>query len=152
MPEKRPHSFDGIEEYDNPLPRWWVYMFYGTIVWGLGYQVAMPSWFGHGTSGWTQLGSYAMEVAAAPKQAADAGADAVLAAMKDPHEVLEGKAVFGRNCASCHGPKAEGDISTNRTQKGMPTWKTVLKPREIAEVAAFVHGLSHPADPHRVSL
>ena len=38
------HSWDGIEEMNNPLPRWWVWTFYATIVWGIGYAVAYPAW------------------------------------------------------------------------------------------------------------
>ena len=38
------HSWDGIEEYDNPMPRWWVWVFYATIIWGIGYTVAYPAW------------------------------------------------------------------------------------------------------------
>ena len=38
------HSWDGIEEYNNPLPRWWVWVFYATIVWGIGYSIAYPAW------------------------------------------------------------------------------------------------------------
>ena len=38
------HSWDGIEEYNNPLPRWWVWVFYATIVWGIGYTIAYPAW------------------------------------------------------------------------------------------------------------
>ena len=38
------HSWDGIEEYDNPMPRWWVWVFYACIVWGIGYSIAYPAW------------------------------------------------------------------------------------------------------------
>jgi cytochrome c oxidase cbb3-type subunit 3 len=38
------HSWDGIEEFNNPMPRWWVWVFYATIVWGIGYTIAYPAW------------------------------------------------------------------------------------------------------------
>ncbi len=38
------HEWDGIEEYNNPLPRWWVWIFYATIIWGIGYTIAYPAW------------------------------------------------------------------------------------------------------------
>ena len=38
------HSWDGIEEWNNPLPRWWVWTFYITIIWGIGYTIAYPAW------------------------------------------------------------------------------------------------------------
>ena len=38
------HSWDGIEEFNNPLPRWWVWVLYLTIIWGIGYTIAYPAW------------------------------------------------------------------------------------------------------------
>jgi len=38
------HEWDGIEEFNNPLPRWWVWIFYATIIWGIGYTIAYPAW------------------------------------------------------------------------------------------------------------
>ena len=43
-PETTGHSWDGIEEYNNPLPRWWLWTFYATIVWGVIYTIAYPAW------------------------------------------------------------------------------------------------------------
>ena len=43
-PETTGHSWDGIEEFNNPLPRWWLWTFYATIIWGLGYTIAYPAW------------------------------------------------------------------------------------------------------------
>ena len=45
-PETTGHSWDGIEEFNNPLPRWWLWAFYATIVWGVGYTIAYPAWPG----------------------------------------------------------------------------------------------------------
>ena len=47
------HEWDGIREYDNPMPRWWVWVFYATIVWGIGYVIAYPAWplIDHATRG-----------------------------------------------------------------------------------------------------
>lgn len=38
------HEWDGIQEFNNPLPRWWVWIFYVTIVWGIWYTIAYPAW------------------------------------------------------------------------------------------------------------
>ena len=38
------HEWDGIEEYNNPLPRWWLWTFYATIIWSVGYTIAYPAW------------------------------------------------------------------------------------------------------------
>ncbi len=168
-PKKVGHAIDGIEEYDNPLPRWWVWLFYGSVAFAIGYCVLMPSWPGYeGLSGWSQFRSYARELAAAPRPAAPA-AEAIEHAIGDKSAVEAGKAVFTARCAACHGPEAKGligpnllddkwvrgqgkpadifDIVNNGTAKGMPAWKGQLPAADMVEVVAFVHGLSHPTDP-----
>lgn len=173
-PKKVGHAIDGIEEYDNPLPRWWVWLFYGSIAFAIGYCILMPSWPGYnGLLGWSQFKMYAQEVAAAPKPAAPA-ANAVADAIDDQVAVEGGKAVYTRSCAACHGPEGKGLIGPNLhdaawvqgagtpedimaivaegTAKGMPAWKTQLSAGDIVKVAAFVHGLSHPDDPHHPTL
>lgn len=173
-PKKLGHAIDGIEEYDNPLPRWWVWLFYATIAFAVVYCILMPSWPGYpGLLGWSQVKSYAQEVAAAPKPAAP-GAAAVADAIRDKAAVEAGKAVFVRNCAACHGPEGKGLIGPNLhddkwvrgtgspedilaiisegTAKGMPAWKSQLGSGDLVKVAAFVHGLSHPSDPYHPPL
>ncbi|MBM3269743.1 MAG: c-type cytochrome [Candidatus Sericytochromatia bacterium] len=173
-PTKRPHSADGIEEYDNPLPRWWVWLFYGTILFSVGYWICYPTIPGLGGAlGWSQLKVYAREVAAVPKPAA-AGAGSAEKLLADPAALAAGRDVYRRACASCHGPDGKGligpslvdeawvrgtgevadilDLVNTGTSKGMPGWKGQLPPADIERVAAFVHGLSHPADPHHPAL
>ena len=115
------HQWDGIEELNNPLPRWWVWVFYATIVWGIGYTVAYPAWpllteATPGVLGASTRADVAAEIAAV--DAANAavkekliatdlnaiGADADLAAFA----MNAGKAVFKTNCATCHGSGAAG--------------------------------------------
>lgn len=115
------HSWDGIEEYNNPLPRWWVWVFYATIVWGIGYTIAYPAWplvkgATPGLLGASTRADVAAEIAAvdaanaAIKEkliAADLnaiGADPELAAYAE----RAGAAVFRTNCAQCHGSGAAG--------------------------------------------
>jgi cytochrome c oxidase cbb3-type subunit 3 len=115
------HSWDGIEEYNNPLPRWWVWVFYATIVWGVGYTVAYPAWplitgATPGLLGASTRADVAAEIAAV---------DAANAAIKDKLIATEltaigadpdlagyaeraGAAVFRTNCAQCHGSGAAG--------------------------------------------
>ncbi|MBM3275267.1 MAG: c-type cytochrome [Candidatus Sericytochromatia bacterium] len=173
-PEKRPHAIDGIEEYDNPLPRWWVWLFYGTIVFAAGYWILYPTVPGiAGTLGWSQYTSYAKEVAAVPKPQAP-GAGAMRSALADAALVEAGKVVYSRSCAACHGPTASGaigpsllddkwvrgkgdpedilEIVQNGTAKGMPAWKGQLTPTDLVNVTAFVHRLSHGDDPHHPQL
>ncbi|MDP3197628.1 cytochrome-c oxidase, cbb3-type subunit III [Tabrizicola sp.] len=115
------HSWDGIEEYNNPLPRWWVWVFYATIVWGIGYTIAYPAWplitqATPGLLGASTRADVAVEIGAvdaanaAIKEklvAADLtaiGADPELAAYAE----RAGAAVFRTNCTTCHGSGAAG--------------------------------------------
>jgi cytochrome c oxidase cbb3-type subunit 3 len=165
MPKVLDHVIDGIEEYDTPLPRWWLYMFYASIVWAVAYQVAYPSWFGPGLSGWHQNEAWAREVADHEKAHPKPSGDALLAkVIGNPAAVEEGKAIFSQNCAACHGPEAKGLIGPNLTDstwlyggkpeeimktvtagtaKGMPTWGPILGPEKIAKAVSFVYALSH---------
>jgi cytochrome c oxidase cbb3-type subunit 3 len=115
------HEWDGIEELNTPLPRWWLYTFYATIVFALVYVVLYPAWpmldrATGGTLGWTSRGQLAAEMKAA--DAARAGVRAQIAAT--PIEALPanpqlmqaavagGAAAFKVNCAACHGAGAAG--------------------------------------------
>lgn len=159
---------DGLEELDNPMPRWMTIIYVATVVWGVGYVMCMP---GIGINGlnWSQYKVYHQELAAAAADApaapaADVGKLAEAAA-KDPHEIAEGAKAFASNCAACHGAKGEGAIGPNLTDatwlyggqpaqiaatvangtaKGMPTFKGNMSPGQIAELAAYVHSLAHP--------
>ena len=115
------HSWDGIEEYNNPLPRWWVWVFYATIAWGIWYTVAYPAWPGlkeatAGYLGFSTRARVANEMAAVDAANADmvAALETVdLAALKDDENlhgfaVNMGSAVFKANCSQCHGSGAAG--------------------------------------------
>src|SRR6185369_6025781 len=109
------HSFDGIEEYDLPLPRWWLWMFVGTIVFTIVYCVLYPGLgsFG-GTLGWSAKGQYDDEVRDAqakygPIYAAFA-ARPITDLIHDPQAVGIGQRLFANNCAACHGADARGGV------------------------------------------
>ncbi|GHF41362.1 cytochrome-c oxidase, cbb3-type subunit III [Seohaeicola zhoushanensis] len=120
-PETTGHSWDGIEEFNNPLPRWWVWVFYLTIVWGIGYTIAYPAWpmingATAGVLGYSTRAQVAEEIAAvdaANKAINDKLAAADLTAVSgDPelngYAVSAGGAVFKTWCAQCHGAGAAG--------------------------------------------
>ncbi|MBC3955436.1 cytochrome-c oxidase, cbb3-type subunit III [Pseudomonas triticifolii] len=126
------HAFDGIEEYDNPLPGWWFKLFIGTIVFAVGYLVLYPglgNWqgllpgytyldkdkkleFADGKQGWTGVHEWEKEVASA--EARFGPLFAKYAAMpiedvaKDPKALGMGARLFASNCSVCHGSDAKG--------------------------------------------
>jgi len=119
--ETKGHEWDGIEELDTPLPRWWLWTFYATIVFAIGYCVAYPAIplldrATGGTLGWSSRGQLADEMKAA--EAANAATRTALAradiAALDPHSnlmqaaIAGGRAAFKVNCAPCHGAGAAG--------------------------------------------
>ncbi len=153
------HEADGIREYDNPMPRWWIGLFVGTVIWS---AIYLPA-----TSSWSTQGRYEEEMteaAARWPQAIGVGSGIDLAAfINNPAKIAEGKTVFEANCAACHGPDAKGKIGPDLTdpewihggtpqqiqttvthgvvEKGMLAWGPVLGEEKIASVVAYVHGL-----------
>ncbi|GAB1364777.1 cytochrome-c oxidase, cbb3-type subunit III [Rhodobacter sp.] len=115
------HEWDGIREYDNPMPRWWVWVFYMTIIWGVGYTIAYPAWpliegATRGVLGYNMREEVASEIKRFDDANADVkaklvaadlnaiGSDAALAG----YAQRAGAAVFKTNCAQCHGAGAAG--------------------------------------------
>lgn len=115
------HSWDGIEEYNNPLPRWWLWVFYACIVWALWYSIAYPAWPGikSATSGYLGFSTRAQvaddiaefEARLEPMNARLVEADLNEIRGNDELEtyaVSAGSAVFKTWCAQCHGSGAAG--------------------------------------------
>jgi cytochrome c oxidase cbb3-type subunit 3 len=115
------HEWDGIKELNTPLPRWWLYTFYGTVIWALGYTIAYPAWplltsATPGVLGYSSRAdvSESIEVAKAAQKdnldkIAAASVDDIL---KDPQLLsfaqAGGAAAFKVNCVQCHGSGAAG--------------------------------------------
>jgi cytochrome c oxidase cbb3-type subunit 3 len=119
--ESTGHEWDGITELNKPLPRWWLWTFYATIVWAIGYWLLMPAWplitsYSKGLLGYSQRERVAEQVAVATAAKAkyrDKIAAMDLAAVVQDPELLSfalagGEAAFGDNCAPCHGRGAQG--------------------------------------------
>ncbi|MCQ4246926.1 cytochrome-c oxidase, cbb3-type subunit III [Stutzerimonas decontaminans] len=112
------HSYDGIEEYDNPLPRWWFMLFVGTVIFALGYLVLYPglgNWKGilpGYEGGWTQVKEWQREMDKADEQYgplyAKYAAMPVEEVAKDPQALKMGGRLFASNCSVCHGSDAKG--------------------------------------------
>jgi len=115
------HEWDGIKEYNKPLPRWWLWTFYVTIVWAIGYTIAYPAWpminsatagiLGYSTRGEVAADIAAVEAANGPINAKLESVE--LASIADDAELAgyatsAGAAVFKTWCAQCHGSGAAG--------------------------------------------
>jgi cytochrome c oxidase cbb3-type subunit 3 len=159
------HEYDGIREYDNPMPRWWLYIFWGTIVWAALYWFNVPG-IGEGKG---RIAAYDASIAAAkaefpaPAVATGPSGAELLTLSKDPTELAAGKTVFTTTCVACHGPDGGGVIGPNLTDaywlhggtpeaiwhtvnggvlaKGMPAWGQSLAPDKINAVVAYVISL-----------
>jgi cytochrome c oxidase cbb3-type subunit 3 len=115
------HEWDGIKELNNPAPRWWLWVFFITCIWSVGYWVVYPAWptlSGHtkGSAGWTQftkLKAEQAEITAKRGVFAEKIKTHSLAEIQaDPElyafAVAGGKTMFKENCAACHGTGAAG--------------------------------------------
>ena len=126
------HAFDGIEEYDNPLPKWWFWLFVGTIIFALGYLVLYPglgNWkgvlpgynyldndkqtaFANGQTGWTGVHEWEKEMARSDAKFgpifAKFAAMPIEEVAKDPQALKMGGRLFASNCSVCHGSDAKG--------------------------------------------
>src|ERR1043165_1818515 len=110
------HEWDGIKELNTPLPRWWLIVFYATIIWSFGYWVVYPAWptitgYTAGVFGYTNRAQVAVDLAEPEKLRGERVATLATVPIanieKDPNLLAiaraRGKAAFGDNCAPCHG-------------------------------------------------
>ncbi|KZZ59537.1 cytochrome C oxidase Cbb3, partial [Oleiphilus sp. HI0122] len=109
------HTFDGIEEYDNPLPKWWMYMFVATCVFGLAYYALYPGLGNYkGLLGWTQVGQWENEVQTAEEKYGPIfeayAATPIDELVQDAEAMKVGQRLFANNCAVCHGSAGRGAI------------------------------------------
>jgi len=115
------HEWDGIKELDNPLPRWWLWIFYATIAFSVGYWVLMPAWPGvtdytHGLLHKSDRAQVAEDLAALQKQRGAQASRLTTASLeqieKDPalqaYSLQVGESIFRDNCAPCHGSSGTG--------------------------------------------
>jgi len=114
------HSWDGIEELDTPMPRWWLWTFYACIVFAVGYAIFYPAWPGatSGAVGGTLRQIVAEDIAEHGRGQAewrDKITAASLEEIRNDNQLLAfansaGKAAFGVNCSQCHGSGAQGFV------------------------------------------
>jgi cytochrome c oxidase cbb3-type subunit 3 len=168
------HDYDGIKELDNNLPTWWVYLFYGCIVFAAVYLVRFEIMGADDqeTELKKEIAQAKIEVEEYMKNAPDLMDEKTVTLLTDPAALAEGKTIFTTNCAACHRADAGGQIGPNLTDdqwilgggiknifhtlvnggrdgKGMIAWKGTLKPKEMQKVASYILSLkgSNPKDP-----
>ncbi|MBI1424009.1 MAG: cytochrome-c oxidase, cbb3-type subunit III [Gammaproteobacteria bacterium] len=164
------HTWDGdLQEYNNPLPRWWLWLFYITIGFAIIYLIIYPGMGKYkGTSKWTEVEQYKEEMAAADKQYGPIFAayakQPIPELAKDAKAMATGQRLFLTYCAVCHGSDAGGatgfpnltdsdwlyggDPATIQTtildgRNGiMPPWGSALSAQQVDDVVAYVLSLS----------
>lgn len=166
------HEADGIRELDNLLPRWWVWLFYLTTAFAIAYM----GYYHVLEAGDLQIAEYAKEakhgeaIKAAAMAQFEAGMSA-LAPENDKALLSRGEQVYAQMCAPCHRADGGGLVGPNLTdsywihgsnyvdsvktiangvpEKGMLSWRGILKPAEIRAVASFIYTLrgSNPPNP-----
>ncbi len=154
------HEVDGIREYDNPLPSWWLGIFYLSIAFAIVY---IPYLY---VTAWSQVDQYEQELAAAEAlygapEEPDPGAAVAAAALSG--EVDAGKAIYDTKCFTCHAADGTGGIGPNLTdaewihggtladiqrtvthgviEKGMLAWESQIGAQGVADVSLYIHGL-----------
>jgi len=151
------HDYDGIRELNNPMPTWWRYLFYVTIVFSAVYMFRY-----HVFSDDLQIAEYEKEMALAeankPKPTFDENA---LILMTSASDIAAGKALYDKNCVACHAMLGEGNaigpnltddywlnggsledvyqiIKVGKPLKGMLAWQNQLSPEQMLQVSSYV--------------
>lgn len=169
------HDYDGIKELDNNLPPWWVYLFYGCIIFAVVYLVRFEVMGGDNQEMELkkEMAQAQIDIAEYKKTAPDLMDEKTVTLLTDAADLAAGKTIFTTNCVACHRADAGGQIGPNLTDdrwilgggiknvfhtvtnggrdgKGMIAWsKNGLKPKEIQLVASYVLSLqgSNPVNP-----
>jgi len=153
------HEWDGIKELNTPLPRWWLYIWYGTIAISVVYMIffpALPALPGMGTNttgvgGFSDRAAVARDVEAL-KAARSGAADKLLTASLEEIEndrqlqqfaMAAGESAFGDNCAVCHGVNGRGNVGYPSLQDDVWLWDGSLEGIEYT----LLHGIRHPGKP-----
>jgi cytochrome c oxidase cbb3-type subunit III len=149
------HEWDGIKELNTPLPRWWVVIFYTTVVWAFGYWIVYPAWptidgYTAGLFGYSSRAQVATDLADLHKAR---GEKAVALANVDVADIerepallafaqAQGRAAFGNNCAPCHGSGAEGGKGYPNLNADRWLWGGTIQ--QIYQTIRFGARADHP--------
>jgi cytochrome c oxidase cbb3-type subunit 3 len=147
------HEWDGIEELDTPMPRWWVLTFYATIIWAIGYVILYPAIplinsATEGVLGWTSRGEYQQQVAAretALEPIRQALVSTDIRKLNGSPELLQqaiegGRSAFKVHCVQCHGSGAAGSKGYPNLNDDDWLWGGDLEAIEYT----LIHGVRNP--------
>jgi cytochrome c oxidase cbb3-type subunit 3 len=166
-----PHAYDGIHELNNPVPSWFNFLFYGTMIFAAGYLY----YYHIGEYGERQDTAYETEIVKAAEDkrkflSKSVGNIDENSVKIDQAQIVSGKAIFGGNCIACHGEHGQGLVGPNLTdefwlhggsinevfktikygvpEKGMVSWEKSMSSKNISEVANYIMSLqgSKPAN------
>ena len=158
------HNYDGIKELDNPLPKWWVNMFYLTAIFAVVY-----TGYYHFSSGHLIEDSFQKSMIVEIKEDSDSSTAMASVGFREEHASIdEGASLYTSRCAACHGQKAEGIIGPNLTdsywlngdgtndsiynvikvgipEKGMISWEKLLNPSQISSLVLYIQSIKGTA-------
>ena len=163
------HSYDGIEEYDNPMPGWWVYLFIATVLFSVPYSIYYLSGWGKSTEQYffeeMRLADLKYKKDEKQKGSTETSVEDLIKAANDTSRVKAGRGIFIAKCVACHGAKGEGLIGPNLTDskwlhggglseiyttikkgvpsKGMLTWEGVISEEDIINVSSFIRTIQN---------
>lgn len=147
------HEWDGIEELDTPMPRWWLIILYATIIWGAAYTIAYPAWplinsATQGVLGYSSRGELAEDMAAVEAQRAPLREAIATIAIEDlPADVQlmqtavqGGRSAFIVHCVQCHGSGAAGSTGYPNLNDDDWLWGGDMQALEYT----LIHGIRNP--------
>ncbi len=149
------HEWDGIQELNNPLPRWWLWTFYVTVIWAIGYWIVMPAWplistYTEGMFGYTSRKALMAELKsakAAQGKYLERIRKAPLETIRTDRELLEfalagGRSAYAVNCSQCHGSGAAGSKGYPNLNDDSWLWGGKLKDIQTT----ITHGIRYERD------
>lgn len=168
------HEYDGIRELDNVLPPWWLWLFYGTIIYAVIYVLnvhVLDLWPHQADEYEQEMAQAKADVAAYMARFGDMVDENTVTLLTDAAAIGSGKAIFQELCKACHGAAGEGNaVGPNLTdahwihgggvknvfrtitygvpEKGMISWKSQLKPSEIQAVSSYIISLQGTNPPN----
>ena len=156
----RPHEFDGIQEFDNPMPNWWLAILFASVVFAFGYWAALHEYTESQDPGKALVAEMEMSAQEAARKAGVLNNEILWKMSSDASVLRAGKETYLASCAPCHLPDMGGAIGPNLRDevwihggqpmdilnaitegvavKGMPTWGPILGRKKISEVAAYI--------------